>query len=62
MSKYLKKILDAAEKHGEESMSDMEVGDLQEALRIAFEEMTEKQQKITAQRFSEEVCDTESED
>ena len=40
-----KRLIDSAEKHGNESEPDHEVGDLQDALRAAIELMTEGQLK-----------------
>jgi hypothetical protein len=36
-------IIDAAEQHGQDSEPDHEVGDLQDALRACFKEMTHAQ-------------------
>jgi hypothetical protein len=59
MSKTIDDILRSAEQHDIDSEPDHEVGDLQNALRIAWEEMTSEQRKRLASRYFTEVHDQE---
>lgn len=50
MASYLEKIISAAERHGQLSEPDMEVGDLQELARELWAALTPEQQKSFAKR------------
>jgi len=49
-------IVKSAESHGLDSEPDHEVGDLQEALFIAWELLNEKTRKVLVKRFFDEVA------
>lgn len=50
-------ILKSAEKHGSDSEPDHEVGDLQDALSIAWELLDEKARQTLVERFFDEVAE-----
>lgn len=52
-------ILNSAQQHGEDSEPDHEVGDLQDALRIAWELLDGKGRQTLISRFFAEVADNE---
>jgi hypothetical protein len=51
----VEKIIEAAKTHGEESEPDMEVGDLQGALRAAWTVMSPEQRKAAFEAVREDV-------
>lgn len=52
-SKYLQWVLEQAEEHGLDAEPDHEVGDLQDALRVAFSLLTEEQQATAVSKLEE---------
>ena len=50
-------ILKSAFQHGENSEHDHEIGDLQDALRIAWETLNEKGRQTLVERFFDEVAE-----
>lgn len=51
------KILEFAELHGTDSEADHEVGDLQDALQIAWELLNEKDRQTLVKRFFDAVAE-----
>lgn len=55
MAANLQKLFESAQAHGENSEPDHEVGDLQNALEIAWELMTPEQRRELLRRYFKEV-------
>jgi len=51
----IEKIIEIAHVHGVDSVPDMEVGDLQAALRICWQELTDYQQQVLYHRMLSEI-------
>jgi hypothetical protein len=55
LAEAVEELIELAQEHGEESEPEMEVGDLQAALRVVWQMLTEDQQRMAHEQILTEV-------